>query len=137
MVYPGGLLQGVALLGGHVQITLYLFFALGVFVITLIIREWEESKDIKSVFFIISRLVFVAVIAQVFLPLHIYRQSNLSHLQHSIYTQQTNALYERVGSSLDFASGGSLQWQQLLTILIPNTSACERREIRFCLYGIR
>src|SRR5208283_1887852 len=103
----GGLLLGVSFHAGHPQITLYTFFALGVLAVTMMLREWNESKTAVKVVLLALRSLLLAVIAV-----------GLWAVQY-LPAQQIAGLAMRAESSYEFAAAGSLQWQQLITVLIP------------------
>ncbi len=114
----GGLLLGVSFLAGHPQITLYTFFALGILAVTMMVREWKESSDVKKVLVLALRSSLLAIIAV-----------GLWAVQY-LPAQEIAALAIRAESSFEFAATGSLQWQQLLTVIIPKYFGTSQASVR-------
>ena len=103
----GGLILGVSLFAGHPQIALYTYFALGMLAVTMMCREWNDTKNIKNVALLALDSLVLAVIAACVCAIQYLPAIELA------------SLAERSETSYEFAATNSLQWGQLLTLLIP------------------
>ncbi|HET7153596.1 MAG TPA: YfhO family protein [Candidatus Kapabacteria bacterium] len=124
----GGILLGASFHSGHPQITLYTFFALGILTVTMLAREWQETKNMMRLIALAGRSALLAVIA-----VGLFAVQYIPALAVADLSIRSDITYE-------FAATGSLQWQQLITLLIPKffgSSQATQISLPFWLYGGR
>ncbi|HZV13381.1 MAG TPA: YfhO family protein, partial [Candidatus Kapabacteria bacterium] len=124
----GGILLGASFHSGHPQITLYTFFALGVLTVAMLTREWRDAKNMMRLVTLAGQSALLAIIAV-----------GLFAVQY-IPAQAVADLAIRSDITYEFAATGSLQWQQLVTFLIPKffgSSQATQTSLPFWLYGGR